>query len=71
MISFSQKQKINSISLTESELIGVDGALPQILWTRYFMERQGYKVEDNILFQDNKSAILLEKNGKTYSTKKD
>jgi hypothetical protein len=34
------------------------------------MEAQGYNVKDNILFQDNKSAILLEKNGKALSGKR-
>jgi hypothetical protein len=34
-----------------------------ILWTRNFIKAQGYKVHENILYQDNKSAILLEKNG--------
>jgi hypothetical protein len=34
------------------------------------MEAQGYKIQDNILFQDNKSAILLEKNGKASSSKR-
>jgi hypothetical protein len=33
------------------------------------MEAQGYQDQDNILFQDNKSAILLEKNGKALSSK--
>jgi hypothetical protein len=33
------------------------------------MEAQGYQVQDNILFQDNKSAILLEMNGKALSSK--
>jgi hypothetical protein len=33
------------------------------------MEAQGYQVQDNILFQDNKSAILWEKNGKASSSK--
>ena len=33
------------------------------------MEAQGYQVKDNVLFQDNKSAILLEKNGKALSNK--
>jgi hypothetical protein len=33
------------------------------------MKAQGYQVQDNILFQDNKSAILLEKNGKASSSK--
>jgi hypothetical protein len=34
------------------------------------MEAQGYQVNDNVLFQDNKSAILLEKNGKASSSKR-
>jgi hypothetical protein len=34
------------------------------------MEAQGYQVQDNILFQDNKSTILLEKNGKALSSKR-
>jgi hypothetical protein len=33
------------------------------------MEAQGYQVQDNVLFQDNKSSILLEKNGKALSSK--
>jgi stalled ribosome alternative rescue factor ArfA len=40
-----------------------------ILWTRLFMEAQGYAVRENILFQDNKSAIPLEKKGKGSSSK--
>ena len=32
------------------------------------MEAQGYKISDNILFQDNQSAIKLEENGKRSST---
>ena len=37
---------------------------------RYFLEAQGYKITDNILYQDNKSSILLEKNGKLSSGKR-
>ena len=33
------------------------------------MECQGYGVRDNILFQDNMSSMLLEKNGKALSGK--
>jgi hypothetical protein len=44
--------------------------MPMILWSRYFLLEQGYKVEDNILYQDNKSAILLAKNGRTSSSKR-
>ncbi len=34
------------------------------------MEAQGIKVTDNILYQDNKSAILLETNGWASSSKR-
>ena len=34
------------------------------------MEAQGYEVKKNILYQDNKSAILLETNGKKSSSKR-
>jgi hypothetical protein len=34
------------------------------------MKAQGYNVQDNILFQDNNSSILLEKNGKASSSKR-
>ena len=43
--------------------------LAQILRTRLFMKAQRIKVLDNILYQDNKSAILLEKNGWASSSK--
>jgi hypothetical protein len=33
------------------------------------MKAQGYNVKDNVLFQDNKSFILLENNGKASSSK--
>ncbi len=66
----STKQKLNTRSSTESEIVGADDFMPAICWTRYFMEAQGYQVQDNILYQDNKSAILLEKNGKASSSKR-
>jgi hypothetical protein len=65
----STKQKRNTRSSTETEIVGADDFMPAICWTRYFMEAQGYQVKDNFLFQDNKSAILLEKNGKASSSK--
>jgi hypothetical protein len=34
------------------------------------MKAQGYDVKDNVLFQDNKSSILLENNGKASSSKR-
>ena len=66
----SRKQKLNSRSSTEAELIGVDDAITQVLWTKQFMEAQGYPIEKNILYQDNKSSILLETNGRSSAGKR-
>ena len=52
--SFSRKQKINGKSSMEAELIGVDDALSQILWRRYFMESQGYKIDETYYFKTTK-----------------
>eukprot|EP00957_Ditylum_brightwellii_P016029 1208046-Ditylum_brightwellii.AAC.1 len=54
----------------EAELVGLDDLMPQVIWTRYFFEAQGYTVKDNIIYQDNESAIWLEKNGKGSSSKR-
>ena len=55
--------------MTEAELVAVDDLMPQILWTRMFLEGQGLKVKDNIINQDNQSAIKLENNGRAFSGK--
>jgi hypothetical protein len=69
--SRSTRQRLNTKSSTEAELVGVDDVMPQVLWTRYFLEAQGYTVvRDSIIYQDNQSSILLEKNGKCSSSKR-
>ena len=68
--STSTRQKLNTKSSTEAELVGVDDVMPMILWTRQFMEGQGYVLKDNVLYQDNQSSILLENNGQQSSTKR-
>ena len=65
----SIKAKCNTCSSTISELVAVDDMMAQILWTRLFMKSQGINVSDNVLYQDNKSAILLEKNGRGSTSK--
>jgi hypothetical protein len=69
-MSMSRKQKLNTRSSTEAELVGPDDLSTLILWTRLFMMCQGYDIDKNILFQDNKSTILLEENGKKSSSKR-
>ncbi len=61
-ISFSNKQKINTKSSTESELVGANQALSSILHMQHFIEAQGYSVEQNLLFQDYQSTMHLKVN---------
>jgi hypothetical protein len=65
--SSSITQKLNTKSSTEAELVGVDNDIPLVLWTRQFLIEQGYKVTDKVVYQDNQSAILLERNGRASS----
>ena len=69
-MSLSKKQKLNARSSTKSELIGIDDVIPSIMWLLYFIKAQGYNVTHNILYQDNKSTILLATNGRMSSSKR-
>jgi hypothetical protein len=59
----SCKQKVNTRSSTEAELIAVDDMLPMIHWTRNFSKEQGLDLDTEIK-EDNRSTMLLMKNGK-------
>ena len=61
-LCYSWKQKINTKSLMEANLVGVDDPLGYIHWACYFMQEQGYDMDPLLLYQDNMSAILLETN---------
>ena len=68
--STSTKQKINTKSSTEAELVAVDDVIGQVIWTRNFLEAQGYNVGASTIHQDNQSGIRLETNGKRSSSKR-
>jgi hypothetical protein len=68
-INSSTKQKLNTRSSTENELVAVNGMTPIVLWTWYFLMVQGYGITENLLLQDNKSSMLFERNGKASSGK--
>ena len=77
VIAMPTKQKLNTTSSTEADLVGVSDSLGFNIWCTYFFKSQGKELGDgnvairdrNILYQDNESCIKLAKNGKASSTK--
>ena len=73
LLSLSCKQKINTKSSNEAELVGVDDAMTFIMWMCHFFESQVRELNDTLVLkplgreivveQDNTSAIQLERNG--------
>jgi hypothetical protein len=67
--TISSKQKLNTKSSTEAELVAADDIVGQAIWTRNFLKAQGYS-SDTTIYQDNTSAILMETNGRESSSKR-
>jgi hypothetical protein len=59
----STKQKLTAKSSTEAELIALSDALSQVIWTRNFLEAQGYDMGPATVFEDNLSTIHMVRNG--------
>jgi hypothetical protein len=53
------KKETQYKSSTEAELVAIDDAMAQVLWTRQFLAAQGEYVPTTTIYQDNKSTILL------------
>lgn len=64
----SSKQKLNTKSSTEAELVGVSDYVPYNIYMVNFMKAQGYALAENVLYQDNQSAMKMEKNGRNSCT---
>ena len=64
----SRKQKINTKSSTESELVGLSEYVPYNIWLVNFMKAQGYDIRSNVIHQDNMSTIRMAKHGRNSCT---
>ena len=64
------KQKINTKSSMEAELVGASDYLPSTIWAMHFLAAQGYPVQNSHFAQDNQSAIRLERNGRSSAGQK-
>jgi hypothetical protein len=49
IIGILKKKNINTIISFEYELVGADDTMSQVMWMRYFIEAQGFEIDDNIL----------------------
>jgi hypothetical protein len=65
IVSFT-KQKLNTRSSTETEIVGADNFMPAICWARYFMKAQGYGVKDNVLFSGQHEFYYFGKEWKGF-----
>jgi hypothetical protein len=63
----STKQKLNTTSSTESELVAVTDAMPSLVFVRECLIHQGYDMGPATLYQDNLSTIKLIENGRSNS----
>ena len=57
-------QKLNTKRSTESEVVGFSDYVPPNIQIKNFLQYQGYHIKNNILYQDNQSAIRMEENGR-------
>ena len=64
----ASKQRLNTKSSTETEVVGASDYLPYNIWLRHFMGAQGYILKNNLFHQDNQSAMKMEKNGRNSCT---
>ena len=62
--SSSTKHKLNTLSLTEADIVVVGEKLPKSIWYCYFRIEQGGSSIEDVVLQDNQSAMLIENHGR-------
>ena len=60
----SSKQKFNTKSSTESEIVGGSDYIPNVIWSGLFLKHQDIILQSSEFNQDNKSTMKLVVNGK-------
>ena len=59
----SKKQKLITRSSTEAEILALESATSELIWTKNLLEELGHKQESIPIEQDNKSAMLILQRG--------
>ena len=52
------------ISSTATEIVAMGNCMTAVILTRYWLDAQGCGIFEKIVYQDSKSAIILETNSK-------
>jgi hypothetical protein len=65
----STRQKINTKSSAEAELIALSDKATRAIWCRDFLINQGYPASPALLYQDNQSTMKLATNGTSSSNR--
>ena len=63
VVSLYLNQKLNTKISTQGELVGSHERLHIVLWSKHFIEYQGYMIYHNKLYLDCKSTTFVESNG--------
>ena len=66
----SSRHRINSRSTTELKIIVFNNHITGAIWTLRFLRGQGIKINKDIVYQHNQSAIFMERNGKYFVERK-
>ena len=56
------KQNLNTKRSTEAELVGANYYVPWMVWAKWFLKEQSYKLKRSLFYQYNESALKLESN---------
>ena len=63
VISSANRIKLNTTSSTETEIVAIGEKLTKYIWFRCLREALSGFANEDILYQDTKSSMLLENNG--------
>ena len=50
-------------SSSEAELVAISDMLSMVIWTRELLLEQGYTMAPGVIYQDNKSTIVMANHG--------
>ena len=51
-------------------MLGADDIIVSVIWGKYFIESNGYTLHSIVLFQDNKSTMIMKNDGCVSSRKR-